>query len=171
MDQSQFHRLFVENQRRVFGYAVTLLPEIAAAEEVFQNACVVMLSKAEQFRPGTDFVRWACQIVKLEVYNYRRRQQANRVRFSDALLESLAQRQLASGGQSDVRRAALHQCLNTLRADDRRLIEARYAGRATSRGLAREFGMLENTVYKALGRIRRALRLCVSKKMAQEAHP
>ncbi len=168
MDQSRFHRLFMENQRRLFGYILTLLPDIAHAEEVFQNACVIILSKADQFASDEDFVRWGCQVAKLEVYNYRRRRQTERVRFSDAVLESLAKRQLSSGGRLEAREQALRSCLERLRVEDRRLISARYAGKTTSRALAQELGMLENTVYKALGRIRRTLRMCVDKRLAQE---
>ena len=43
---------------------------------------MVILGKAAQFAAGTDFFRWACQIAKYEVYNYRRRRQAERVCFS-----------------------------------------------------------------------------------------
>src|ERR1700731_4246085 len=87
MESTQFHRLFLENQRRVFGFVLTMLPRFADAEEVFQNACVVILSKAAEFGPGTDFAAWACQIARFEAFAYRRRQQVERQRFSGALVD------------------------------------------------------------------------------------
>ena len=101
-EQTAFHQLFVKNQRQVFAYILTLLPRMSDAEEVFQQACVVILGKASQFKAsqvaaGADFFRWACQIAKYEVYNYRRRRATQQVCFSDALLDQLAARRLEGG--------------------------------------------------------------------------
>jgi len=163
-----FHRLFMENQRRVFGCILSLLPRMADAEEVFQDACVIILSKADQFSPGTDFARWACQIARFEVYNYRRRGKSMNLWMNDSLVEELAETRLAESAWLEDRYTALRECLQRLRPADRSLIEARYVGKTTSRGLAQRLGMPENTVYKALGRIRRALGMCVDRRIAGE---
>jgi RNA polymerase sigma-70 factor, ECF subfamily len=163
-----FHRLFLSNQRRLFGYILTLLPRMEEAEEVLQDASVIILSKAADFRPGTDFLCWACQIAKFEVFNYRRRHQGERLRMTDAALDAVADRRLAEREHLETRHRALWECLERLPPRDRSLIEARYAEKTTSRALAVKLGMIENTVYKALGRIRRALRVCIERKVAQE---
>ncbi len=172
MESTQFHRLFLENQRRVFGFVLTMLPRLADAEEVFQNACVVILSKAAEFQPGTDFAAWACQIARFEVFAYRRRQQAERQRFSGELVDLLADRRLSVEKRLQGVRQDLRTCIEQLRPEDRRLLEARYESdsASSSKQLAGRLGILENTLYKALGRIRRALRLCVERKLATEAH-
>ncbi|MGO9114362.1 MAG: sigma-70 family RNA polymerase sigma factor [Thermoguttaceae bacterium] len=170
MNQSQFHRLFLENQRRLFGFVLTFLPRIDQAEEVFQNVCVILLDKFDQFEPDTSFIRWACQIARYEVLSFRRQCQRKHCSLSEAEIELLAERQLDMGPQLESRQTALRHCLKRLRLEDRRLIEARYAGNTNSRALAESLQMCENTVYKALGRIRRALRRCVDAKVAQEDH-
>lgn len=164
-DQSGFHHLFVQNQRRVFGYILTLLPRLADAEEVFQQTCVVILGKSAQFTPGTDFARWACQIAQYEVYNYRRRQQGlgQRMFLSDDLLDKIATRRLENGELLEVELEALRRCVEILPPVDQHLIRERYARKITSRALAAELGRPANTVYKAIQRIRRALRHCVER--------
>jgi RNA polymerase sigma-70 factor, ECF subfamily len=170
MEASQFHRLFLENQQQLFSYVLALLPCMQQAEEVFQNACVIILSKADQFEPGTEFLRWACQIAKFEVYNFRRRSSSGNLTLSSSVLEMLAEREPPLGSHSETRQRALRRCLDSLSTSDRRLIEARYAESASSRELAKKLSLQENTVYKALGRIRRALRRCVDARIAQEGH-
>ena len=135
-NRSEFHRLFVENQRRLFGFVLTLLPRIDEAEEVFQSICVVLLGKFDAFEPGTSFIRWACQIAKYEVLNYRRRTRRDHLVFTENEVELLAERRLELEPEIDSRRTALRLCLQKLRPKDRRLVQARYAGNcnAQSRG-------------------------------------
>ena len=171
MDQSLFHRLFIENQRQLFGYVVAMLPRVEEAEEVFQNACVVLLGKFDDFKPGTNFLSWACQVAKFEVYKFRRKSHQRHFPLGEAELELLARRHAEMAPHLAARQRALRQCMKKLRSEDRRLIEARYGGTAeNSRALAKSLQMVENTVYKALGRIRRALRYCVETAVAQEEH-
>jgi RNA polymerase sigma-70 factor, ECF subfamily len=170
VSQGEFHRLFVQNQRRIFGHILTLLPRLADAEEVFRQSCVVILSKADQFLPGTDFVRWACQIAQYEVYNYRRRKSSERLRFDHALLEKIAARRLEKADRLEAEATALRGCVEKLSASDRRTIEERYRRKITLQALAVESGRSVNTVYKAVQRIRRALRQCVENAIARQNH-
>jgi RNA polymerase sigma-70 factor, ECF subfamily len=169
VDQTEFHRLFMQSQRRIFGHILTLLPRMADAEDVFQQTCVILLGKAAQFTPGTDFVRWACQIAQYEVYNYRRRQQAERLHFNDGLLDKIAARRLESRDALDAELDAMHKCVDKLPASDRQLIQEQYRRRVTSRALAAELGRPINTVYKAIQRIRRGLRECIERAILREA--
>ncbi len=168
LGQSEVHRLFVQNQRRVFGHILTLLPRVTDAEEVFQETCVIILSKAGQFTAGTDFVRWACQIAQYEVYNFRRRRQHERLQFNAALLETLAAKRLEKSDLLDLSLDVMRQCVERLPITDRQLIQDRYGRNITSRALALELGRPENAVYKSLLRIRRGLRECVEHNLLRQ---
>ena len=94
---SQFNRVFFK-QRRLFGFVLTLLPRLDEAEKVFQNACLVLLDKFDEFQPGTDFIRWACQIAKYEVLSFHRRwKQRKHFFLNEADLELLAERHMDIG--------------------------------------------------------------------------
>ncbi len=168
LDPTEFQRLFVQSQRRIFGHIVTLLPRLADAEEVFQQTCVILLSKSAQFAPGTDFVRWACQIAQYEVYNYRRRQQSERLHFDQALLDRIAACRLKEDDLLEEELQALHRCVEKLSPADRHLIKEQYARRITSLKLAAELGRPANTVYKAVQRIRRKLRECIERSLSRQ---
>lgn len=161
----EFHRLFLQNQRRIYGYVLTLLPNLNDAEEVVQDVSVIVLSKADQWVPGTDFARWACQIAHFEVMNFRRRRQNDRLLFSDDLIQSLAAKHEASGDLFEARREALRTCIGKLAASDRELVLERYQSQRNSRDVATSLGRPSNTVYKALSRIRRALLECIERRI------
>jgi RNA polymerase sigma-70 factor (ECF subfamily) len=164
----EFQRLLVENERRIFGYILTLVPSSDDAQEIFQNVCVVIFSKADQFVAGSDFAKWACQIAHYEVFSYRRRRQKQGAWLSSEVLDSLAAKRLEAAGELEARYAALRSCLEKLRPNDRKLVETRYRRDIPARDLAVELGRPIDTVYKALRRIRRSLHACIERTMARE---
>lgn len=165
-----FIELFVANQRRVFGYVLTALPRMEDAREVFQATCIVLLNKASQYTPGTDFARWACQIAYFEICNYRRKRHRDLMILDSQVLDTLASKQVENWDQAERRARALEVCLSRLSQQDRELIKARYQRDVTARQLAADLSRPADTVYKALRRIRRRLQYCIEKALAREEH-
>src|SRR5436190_19336309 len=54
--------LLTRHQRQIFSYIYVLVPNRADAEDLLQETSVVICEKFHEFREGTDFVAWACQI-------------------------------------------------------------------------------------------------------------
>ncbi len=50
--ETRFMRLFLENERRIFGFILTLLPHWADAEDVFQETAGVLWNKFDDFQSG-----------------------------------------------------------------------------------------------------------------------
>ncbi len=163
-----FERLFLENQRAIYSFIFAMLSSPADAEDIFQNTCLIMLKKSDQYRPATNFLTWARQIAQYEVFNYRRRQQTERLRFGDDLVDLLASEQAARVDDEELRVDAMRQCVEKLRPDDRELVRERYRQNITSKQLAAQLGRPPNTVYKALARIRGWLEECVERVLAAE---
>jgi RNA polymerase sigma-70 factor (ECF subfamily) len=164
----EFMRLFVENQRRVHAFIATLLPNLADAEDVLQETSVTAWRKFSEFQVGTDFVRWACTIARLEVLKYRRQQKPGRLLFSDAMVENLADHQINQSETLEGWNQALADCMAKLRAVDRELFLRCSTSDATARQVADQLGRPANTVYKAIARIRKALVECVQRAVARE---
>lgn len=97
------------------------------------------------FPKYTGKISWS-QIAQYEVYNYRRRQQHERLCFNDALLDQIADRTQARGDLLDAELDALKKCVQRLSASDRHLIQNRYSRKITSKVLAAELGRPANTV-------------------------
>lgn len=157
----QFAERLVRNQQRVFRYVVSLVPNRADAEELFQQTCLTLWECWERYDPALDFFPWACGIAHNHVRNFRRKREHAQVQLQGDVLELLAQRSLELRQREDGRLAALQDCLAELTDRNRNVIEGYYGGR-TVQEIANQCSMSPNAIYKLLDRVRRALHDCVS---------
>jgi RNA polymerase sigma-70 factor (ECF subfamily) len=160
-----FARLLAENQRRIFAFILTLLPNREDAEDVFQDVSVVLWKKSSQFEWGTDFSRWAFQIAYFEVVNHRRKKSRSRLCFHDELMRTLAEDLSEPDPLFQFRRLALADCLTRLRADDRRLLALRYEEGISVQMLADRQQSSIRKIYRTLERLRQQLFLCIERKV------
>ena len=169
----QFLRLFLKNERRLYAYVLTLLPNRADAEDVLQEASLVLWDKFDDEHPPDDFAAWGCRIAYFKVLDFYKKRGRERARFSPALLERLAETAADPAGdlQLDARREALEKCLEKLTSRDRDLLARRFADGATTRSASAELGRSTEAVYKALAKLRRALFECVQTTLAREGRP
>src|SRR5947209_11694655 len=77
-----FLRLFLQNERRVYAYILTLLPHRADADDVLQDASLVMWDKFDPRQPPDDFAAWGCRIAYFKILDFFKKSQRCRVRFS-----------------------------------------------------------------------------------------
>src|SRR5262245_26262933 len=123
-----FLRLFLQNERRLYAYILTILPNRADADDVLQDASMVMWDKFDEHSPPDDFAAWGCRISYFKVLDFRKRRQRGRVLFSQEMLERVAETALeqADSLQLDERREALTGCVQKLSDRDRGLLAARF---------------------------------------------
>jgi RNA polymerase sigma-70 factor (ECF subfamily) len=166
----QFLPLFLQNERRLYAYILTLLPNRADADDVLQEASLVMWDKFDEDDPPDDFTAWGCRIAYFKVLDFCKKRQRSRVLFSQAMLERVAETAVEQSAalQLDERREALAGCLAKLAPRDRDLLSRRFAEGATVQATATALGRSADAVYKALARIRRALFDCVTHTLASE---
>ena len=188
----RFAALFVRNQNRVYRYLLTLVPNRADAEELFQQTILTLWETWERFEPtaeanaavsaaadggsGSDltgdlanqFVRWACGIAHNHVRNFVRKKQNQQVLVDANVLEQLGAWRLAHEDGLESRRQALAGCLEKLPAGQRSLVERIYAGAQTVQDAAAAAGQTPNAIYKTLNRIRSALYDCITRRLTVE---
>jgi len=161
----EFVQLFTRTQRRLYLTILSQVPRPEDAEEILQNANVVIWSKCHQFEMGTHFFAWAAKIASFEVLKYRQKHARERLQFSDDFVRTVAETLEEESTQFELRRRALTQCLEKLRPDDRELIQLRYAVGARGKTVAAQIGRPANSVYQSLGRIRRSLLGCIERQL------
>ena len=158
----QFLALYSSHQRRLYLYTMTLLPVSVDAEDVLQEANLVLWRKFDQYQPGTNFFAWACRIVRFEVLKYREKH-ARAARLLDPdVLDQLADMAVEQVEQFDeFHRRALVDCMDRLSPADRELMHQRYAEAMAVQAMAVAMNRSPNAVSKSLGRIRRLLLDCI----------
>jgi len=161
----QFAERLVRNQQRVFRYIMSLVPNRADAEELFQQTCLTLWECWERYDPALDFFPWACGIAHNHVRNFHRKRQNAQVQLQADVLEVLAERSQELLRREDDRLAALQDCLAALTERNRHVIQSYYGGR-TVQQIADQLSASPNAIYKLLDRVRKTLHDCVSLRLA-----
>lgn len=164
-----FARLFAKHDRWLYSYLVTLLGSTAQAEEVFQEVCVILWRENETFQLGSDFVKWVAVIAHNQVRKFRRQNKQVGFQVNEVAFDMLAAEAVERADLFDYRRDALRRCLTKLSPSDRSLVQQCYADdKVNLKATAQKMGRPENTVYKAMNRIRRVLFECINRTLVSE---
>ena len=167
--RKQLVALMTQHQRRIFSYIYTLVPDRHDAEDLLQETSLVICEKFDEFREGTDFVAWACQIAYWRIRYARQKFARSKVVYQQELVDALAQTAAEMREELDERHVALAQCLQKLPSRDRELVLTRYEPGGGVPEAARRSGRSLEAAYKALARIRKLLFDCVTHQLASES--
>jgi RNA polymerase sigma-70 factor (ECF subfamily) len=158
-----FVRLLGQNQRRIFLYVMSMVPNWTDAEEIIQETNLVLWREFARFEQGTNFTAWACKVAFHQVLAWRKRVKRNRLEFSPGFLEAVAEEASAASEHLEERSQCLARCIERLPADRRHLLKLRYSDGLAIPTIAGQLARTEEAVYRALSRIRRLLHDCVTR--------
>jgi len=167
-DSEDFIRLYARHEGRLRRYVSALVPVPADVDDVLQETAIALMRKFGEYDPNRPFFNWACRFAFFEVMQHRKRGKTRRRHFSDETVEAIARDYQQHEQLAEQRRRALAECLRQLSAQDRRLVELRYASDETVASLAKRIGEPVARLYRSLARIRRMLAACVRRKLAVE---
>ena len=68
----EFLTMYNSSQRRMYAYVRTQLLNSQDADDVIQDAALVLWRNFAQFDRSKDFTRWACGIIRNKVLAYHR---------------------------------------------------------------------------------------------------
>ena len=165
----EFVALFVRHEPAIRSFVLTLLPDLALAEDVVQEASMTMWRRFDQYRAGTSFRNWAFQVAKYTAMNHMTKLRRDRHVFSERLLDMLAERATQRSEHLEEQRRALAFCVERLGDDDRQTLTGCYQESTTIKIFAEEIGQTPNAIYKRLNRIRAALLRCIEHRLGLES--
>jgi RNA polymerase sigma-70 factor (ECF subfamily) len=161
----EFAALFSRHARQVYAYILTLTPQWADAEDIFQETSTIIWQKFDEFTPGTNFVAWACRIAYYRAIWFRERQKKLAIPFGRQFFDLVAAETLSQQDDLEDRHSALADCIKLLVERDRELVQRAYAEGTTIKEVAVQLGRSPDATYKALKRIHRELFECVEAAM------
>lgn len=167
LSEEQFVVLVARQERRVRSFLRTLLvPCQGMLDDLVQSTLVVAWKKLSTFSydgesPDEEFVRWLCTIARFQAMAERRKSAKGPVAFSDALVDQLADLQIAQSKELNRRHEALAGCLEKLGDVDRQLLGKKYSMGLSAREIGAHLHRTETAVLNALSRLRRRLRECI----------
>jgi RNA polymerase sigma-70 factor (ECF subfamily) len=151
----------------LLGYIQAIVRDFHLAEDVFQDASLVIVKKGRELRDEREFCAWARKVARFEALNTLRKQNRTPDLLEPAMLDLVdpAWDKDEEAGRATL---ALRDCLQRLPDRARRLIDLRYVAGLSGKALAARLNQPPNTVYVALSRIYRRLSSCVKKRLALE---
>lgn len=174
MNEQERHTLFstlvARHRSELYGYIFSVVRNWEDADDLFQSVCLVLWSKFESFRPGTNFFAWARQTAKNKVSKYLRHKQQPRF-INEELLDTLTE--IVIGTEDDWAEAyqdALQHCRAKLVTADAELLELHYGEGFGTRHIADQLSRPQQSICRSLNRIRCWLFECIQREVARGEH-
>lgn len=159
-DRAAFRRLYALTAPKLFGVALRMAPDRAAAEDVLQDAFLRIWTKAVTYSPEAgEPVAWMAAIVRHRAIDLLRSRAARGREEGDEALERIAAADRVDGQVADA--AILRRCLGELDEIARSCVVAAYCEGRSREELAARYGAPVNTIKTRLRRSLAALRACV----------
>ncbi|AQQ08389.1 RNA polymerase sigma factor [Sedimentisphaera cyanobacteriorum] len=165
--KDEFLKLFLACNNRLYCYIITLVPNKAEADDIFQNSALVMWEKFDDFIEGTNFFSWACTVARNKVFEHYRTQKRFSNLIDNQLLEDIGSNFQFNSQQENLRLSALNGCVTKLSDNDKELIKARFTNGTSLKAFARQTESSINTIYKRMAYIYAMLQNCVEKTLKQ----
>lgn len=160
--------LFTQNEQALRTFVRSLVPSWHDADEIMQEVALVAWQKFGDFELGTSFIKWTCVIARFKALAYRRKFARERLAFSEALMEVMADESARESEQRKREYDALEGCLEKLPEKQKKWITLAHTPGVSSKELAAEIGMKPGAFYMRLNRIRGTLLTCINRSLKQE---
>ena len=149
------------------GMLTAIVRDGSVAEDLFQEAAIVMMRKRKNMDEDGNFLAWSRQIALNIVRDYRKSSRRQRVQFlDDSALESIAaafEKPRASYWED--RRLALADCMEKLPDRQREILTLRYDKSEPIDRIAALFKMTRESLYTLCYKIRKSLLHCVETRL------
>ena len=160
MEKAAYIKKFLQLQSEFLAYLMVMTRNLDAAEEVFQNAAVVVLEKIHAGEQFGDFRAWTKEVIRRQALLYLRKNARNQT-TDPKLLEQITRTFMeddSTEDQTTLRTQALEHCLGQLPEDHLQMVALRYEKRFSFDQIGRHINRTGPAVQRALCRIRKTLR-------------
>ena len=160
----EFLKLFKANEERIYRLILALVPNYTVAEEIMQDAMLVMWRKFDQFEIGTSFAAWGMQISRFIVYKfYREKNKSIVVNFNSDAMNNILKNQYIFEEDDNLYLESLQDCFDKLHSNHKELISLRYENNMKITDIALKIGKTFQATYKIMSRIHHVLYHCIER--------
>lgn len=169
LSESEFVLLITRYQAALYAYILTIHPNRVAAQDILQETNLVLWRKIADFEAGTDFKAWAFRTAYWQTMAHLKRlQRAGLVTLEPDVLELVAREAEEILGDFEERHLALKSCLQKLPAGDASILAAHYQHGESLAQISGRLGRTRDALKQVLLRIRRTLRACIERQLANQ---
>ena len=171
MNQKPYIQQYLEFRSEFMGYLYAITRDVDLAEEVYQNAAVVVLETSEQHEAFGSFRAWAKEVVRRQALNSLRKKATSKKQVrpvSPELLDAVSSAFLNEPGSQELvsrESAALNSCLDKLASEKRTMVNLRYQDNNSFEEIAIQVGSTPAAIQRSISRIRKKLHDCIQYKL------
>lgn len=162
--RDEFVQLLTTAQSWLFSYLVMLLGDVHDASNVLQETNMKLWTKADDFRPGSNFRAWAREVAYYCALSFSRDRRRERLVVDFGLVENIVSK--TDTQEIDPRRIALRHCLSELDGRKLELLQQRYRDETPIARIAETEQKTVAAVKMTLRRVRVSLLKCIKSRMA-----
>jgi RNA polymerase sigma-70 factor, ECF subfamily len=151
-------------QTQLMRYIFTLVRNVEDAQDVFQQTCIALWERFEQFDSDRSFLAWSYGVARFKAYNFLKQHRRYRARFSDEFAQRIAEAQVDSlSDEIEARQMALPDCVDKLPPSQRELLMRCYGEDQRVAEIAVSLGRSVCGVHHSLRTIREKLMECIER--------
>jgi RNA polymerase sigma-70 factor (ECF subfamily) len=142
--------------------------DAAHVSDVLQQVAVKLVRNFDRYDAERPFTPWAIGIAKNEVLAWRRQQATDRHRFSDEIVQRVADAFAETSAAEQPRREALQECLKQVDGRGRTALDLYYGQGGKSADVAKAMQLTNGALRMLLCRVREAIRRCIQQRLDAE---
>ena len=167
-EHDSFLKNFLPVQIALRAFLFSVMRNHSEADDLFQEVAMILWNKFDAYDPSRSFTAWAIGIAKFEVLKRKQTFARSRLVFSDEAVAALALAANEDAEAADERQGHLAECLKKLPSRERLLVDMRFEQKKLLSEIATATEKSTAAVEMMMVRVRRWLRDCVEKSLAQE---
>ena len=160
----EFSQKLVGIQRPLYSYILSMLPHREDAEDVLQEANLILCQKASEYSPEGNFQSWAYNIARYQIMAYLTKRKRNKISFSNELVDALADEE-TDIDSLQLSKKALQICYDLLPVHMKEIARLRFKEENNIKIISKKVGRPLGAVSATLFRIRSNLIDCVKMKL------
>src|SRR4051812_21777904 len=162
VERDQILRLLTQERRMLQAAIRAMVADPYLAEDVLQEVFVVVMQQHEQFAAGTNFCAWAREIARRVTLAQLRKAGNQPSALDTETLDALEPSFDFSGEIWEDERRALHECIESLPEESRKILDQRYVAESPLAEISKSAGRSVEGIKALLKRLRQTLAECVS---------
>ncbi len=155
-------------QRSLYSYILSLIPNVADADDVMQETAAILWERMADYDPTQPFLNWSMTFAKFQAMKYRKysaRHRARTVALTDAAFLAVANQDEFDWVSENHLQQALTGCVSQLGVKDQQLLRYRYSKEHSVHEMAGDDQRVAARLYKRLRRIRELVGECIRRKL------
>ena len=163
-----FLDLLMKNQKHLYAYILTMVSNLADADDIMQATTTVMWRKFSEYEKGTSFVAWGIKISQYEILMHRRNKHKEVLLFNPAIEKEIQRCAADLADENNIRLETLKLCLAKLSNKHREILKLYYEDNQSQKTIAQNIEMSAQSVCKNMSKAHDFLLRCVRRTMAIE---